>query len=167
MAATMSIQELNGASTGTPNTVTNVRFCTDDDYNPGTSYPMVKPAADSNYSYKKTIYLNADTSPSSIINNVKIYSDGSLAWTGVTVGVKASTTYAQATGTQGTTGATLADTTDLFTYTSTTPLSLTGSISNPSTGKVSQIVELQAVVSTSAVAGALATETITFQYDEV
>jgi hypothetical protein len=163
----MSVQEVNGASAGTPTTATNVRFKTADDCTQDTNNPMVKPAAGSNYSYKKTIYLNADSTPSSIINNIKLFSDGALGWTGVTVGVKAATSYAQATGTPGTTGDSLAGTSDLFTYTTGSPLALTGTISNPSTGKVSQYVEMQAVVSTSAVAGALAAETITFRYDEV
>jgi hypothetical protein len=43
---------------------------------------------------------------------------------------------------------------------------MTGSIANPDTGKVSQYLELQAVISDTAVAGALAAETCTFRYDE-
>jgi hypothetical protein len=50
---------------------------------------MVKPAAEgTNYSYKKTLYLNADTSPSSIINNVKFFCDGTIGWTGVDIEAK-------------------------------------------------------------------------------
>lgn len=173
MAATISIKELNGASSGTPSTVTNVRLCTADAYNPGTANPLVKPSAGSNYSYWKSIYLNADTSPSGTINNIKWYTDGTIGWTGVTLKAGVVNTYDQATGTEGTTGdeanAGHAETptmTDAATYTSASPLSLTGSINNPSTGKISQILILQATVSTSAVAGALSAETATFAYDE-
>jgi hypothetical protein len=167
LAASITVIELNGSGTGTPTTASNIRFKTADDATQDTNNPMVKPSSGTNYSYKKTVYLNAVDSPSSVINNIKLYCDGSLAWTGVTVTVNASTTYAQATGTAGTTGAQLSGTPLFANYTAGGMLSLTGSISNPSTGKISQIVELQAVVSTSAVAGALPTETITFQYDEV
>jgi hypothetical protein len=163
----MSIKEVNGGATPVATTVTNVRFCTEDNYNPGTGNPMVKPAAGSNYSYKKSLYLNADTSPSSIINNIKFFCDGTIGWTGVTIECAAADTYTEATGTPGTTGDDEALNTNITTYVTGSPLSLTGSISNPSTGKVSQYLELQAVVSTSAVAGALAAETVTFRYDEV
>ena len=164
----MSIKEVNGASAGTATTVTNVRFCTTDDDAPGTNYPMVKPGTgNTNYSFKKTVYLNADTSPSSIINNIKFYCDGTIGWTGVDVKVKAANSYTQATGTEGSSGDELADATDIETYTSASPLSLTGSVSNPDTGKVSQYLEMQAIVSDSAVAGSLAAETCTFRYDEV
>lgn len=167
----MSIKEVNGASSGTPTTVTNVRFCTSDTYNPGTNYPMVKPApAGTNYSYKKTLYLNADTTPSSIINNVKFYCDGAIGWTGVTVEAGVSDTYTQAAGTEGTSGTDEALDTSITTYTSGSPLDMCGGgehLDNPSTGQVGKFLELQAKISDSAVAGALAAETVTFRYDEV
>lgn len=168
MAATMSVKETNGGATPVDSTVTNVRFCTTDNYNPGTSYPMVKPGTGlTNYSFKKTLYLNADTTPSSLINNVKFYCDGTIGWTGVTIEVGTADTYTEPTGTEGSTGDDEGLNTNITTYTSSSPLSLTGSISNPNTGKVSQYLELQAVISDSAVAGALAAETVTFRYDEV
>lgn len=169
MAATISVQEVNGASAGTPNAVTNVRFCTADAYNPGTANPLVKPSAGSNYSYKKSIYLNADTSPSGTINNIKWYTDGTIGWTGVIIQAGTTDTYAQATGTEGTTGAQMTGQTNqasAATFTSASPLSVPGSISNPDTGKISDYVVLQAVLSTSAVAGTLTAETASFSYDE-
>lgn len=166
MAATVSVKQAN--STGpTATTVTNVRMNTDDTVNPGTVNPLVKPAASVNRSYWKTVYLNADTTPSGTINNVKIYSDGSIGWTGCTLYVGSTGTYTQATGTPGTTGNDSSVATALMSnYTSGSPKSLTGTISNPSTGKISDYVVMQTDVSTSAVAGTLSAETITFQYDE-
>lgn len=165
IAATLSIKEANG-TTPTVSTVTNVRFCTADDYNPGTDNPLVKPESGlTNYSYKKTIYLNADTSPTGTINNIKFYCDGTIGWTGVTVEVKAVDSYTQATGTPGTSGVDN-EGTDIETYTSASPLSLTGSVNNPDTGKISQYLELQAVIADTASAGALSAETCTFRYDE-
>ena len=163
----MSVKEVNGGATPVATTVTNCRFCTDDDYNPGTDYPMVKPAAGSNYSFKKTLYLNADTSPSSIINNIKFFCDGTIGWTGVDIECAVADAYTEPTGTIGTTGDDESLNNNIEDYTTGSPLSMTGSISNPDTGKVSQYLELQAVVSTDAVAGALAAETVTFRYDEV
>lgn len=167
MAATISVKEVNGGATPVASTITNMRFCTSDNYNPGTDYPCVKPSAGLNYSYKKTLYLNADTSPSSIINNIKFFCDGTIGWTGVTIEVAAADSYTEPEGVEGTSGTDASLNNDITTYTSASPLSLTGSIENPSTGKISQYLELQAVISTDAVAGALAAETLSFQYDEV
>lgn len=167
MAATVSVQQSTGA--GPSNTsITNLRFNTDDTANPGTTNPLVKPSAGTNRSYWKTVYLNADTTPTGTINNVKLYYDNSAAWTGCTIFVGASSVYTQATGTPGTTGddSSLA-TTDISRYSAAAyAKSISGSISNPSTGKISDYVVFQVDVSTSAVAGTLATKTITFQYDE-
>ncbi len=169
MSATISIKEVNGASTGTPTTVTAVRFCTDDLVNPTTTSPLVKPSAGSNYSYKKSTYLNADTTPSGTINNVKWFTDGTIGWTGVTIQAGTAAAYAQATGTPNTTGTQMTaqgSQADASTFTTGSPLAVTGTLSNPSTGKISDHVVFQAVLSTSAVAGTLASETITWRYDE-
>lgn len=165
-AATVSVQQVTGSGP-TLTSITNLRFNTDDTPNPGTANPLVKPAAGTNYSYLKTVYLNADTSPSGTINNVKIYSDGAIGWTGCTLYLNSKGSYTQATGTPGTTGNqnTLA-TANIQNYTSGAPKQLTGSISNPSTGRISDYVLMVVGVSTSAVAGTLSAETLTFQYDE-
>jgi len=166
MSATISVKEVNGGATPVATTITNSRFCTKDDYNPELENPLVKPETGlTNYSFKKSLYLNADTAPSGTINNIKFYCDGTIGWTGVDVEGKAADAYTEPTGTEGTTGDDN-DGTNIETYTSVSPLSLAGSITNPSTGKVSQYLELQAVVSDAAEAGALAPETCTFRYDE-
>jgi hypothetical protein len=166
MAATVSVQQCTGAGPSLTS-ITNLRFNTDDTANPGTTNPLVKPAAGTNRSYWKTIYLNADSSPSGTINNVKIYCDGSIGWTGCTLYMGVAQTYTQATGTAGTTGDDSAvATVDISRYTSGAPKAITGTISNPSTGKISDYVVMQTDLSTSAVAGTLAAETITWQYDE-
>lgn len=167
MPATVSIKELNGSGAGSANTVTNVRFCTADSYNPGSSNTLLKPAAGTNRSYLKTTYLNADTSPTGVINNVKWYTDGTIGWTGCTLYAGTTDTYTEATGTPSVTGDDSAvATTAASTYTSASPLSVTGSISNPSTGKITDYVILQLDISTSATTGTLSTETITWKYDE-
>lgn len=166
MAATVSVKQSVGAGPSNT-TITNLRFNTDDTVNPGTTNPLVKPAAGTNRSYWKTVYLNADTSPSGTINNCKIYSDGTIGWTGVTLYLGSSGSYTQATGTPGTTGDdSSVATADIAGFTSGAPKSLTGSIDNPATGKITDYVVMQTDLSTSAVAGTLAAETLTFQYDE-
>ena len=167
MAATVTVQQVTGADAGTPTPITNLRFNTDDTANPGTTNPLVKPAAGTNYSYAKTVYLNADTTPSGTINNVKIYCDGAIGWTGCTLYIGTVGAYTEKAGTPGTTGnddsVATAPITD---FTSVAPKSVTGSLSNDATGRISDYVVMQVDLSTDAVAGTLAAETITFQYDE-
>lgn len=167
MAATVSIKEVNGTAPGSASTVASISFCTSDTATPGTSNPMVKPSAGTNRSYWKTLYLNADTAPSGTINNVKFYTDGTIGWTGATLFAGTTATYTQATGTQGTTGTDSAvATTNAATLTVSAPLSVAGTLTGPSTGKVSDYVVLQVDLSTSATAGTFAAETLTFSYDE-
>lgn len=166
MAATVVVKQSIGTAP-TNTTITNCRFNTDDTVNPGTTNPLVKPAAGTNRSYWKTVYLNADSSPSGTINNCKIYSDGTIGWTGCTLYVGSTGSYSQATGTPGTSGDdSSVATADIAGFTSGAPKSLTGEIDNPSTGKITDYVVMQVDLSTSAVAGTLAQETLTFQYDE-
>ena len=166
MAATVVVKQSVGAGP-TDTTITNLRFNTDDTINPGTTNPLVKPSAGTNRSYAKTVYLNADSSPTGTINNVKIYSDGTIGCTGCTLFVGSTGSYAQASGTPGDTGDDdSVATADMAGFTSGATKSLTGTITNPATGKITDYVVMQVDVSTSATAGTLSAETLTFQYDE-
>jgi len=166
MAATVSVKESNGA-TPTASTITNARYKTEDTYATDTSNPLVKPSSGTNYSFWKFHYLNADSSPTGTIDNVKWYTDGSIGWSGCTLYVGVHSIYSQATGTVGTTG-------DVFSaasyvaasFVSAVPLSIGGSIDNPSTGKITDYIVTQVGVSTSASAGTLSQETIYWRYDE-
>jgi hypothetical protein len=166
MPATLSVKQAVGA-TPTLTSITNLRHNTDDTVNPGTTNPLVRPAAGTNYGFWKTVFLNADTTPSGTINNIRFFSDGAIGWTGVVLNAGTNASYTQATGTVGTTGdVSGVATVDVATYTASAPLSVAGSINNPSTGKISDYVVLQAAVGTTAVAGTLASETLTWRYDE-
>lgn len=166
MAATVVTKQSVGAGP-TNTTITNLRMNTDDTINPGTTNPLVKPSAGTNRSFWKTVYLNADTTPDNTINNCNIYSDGTIGWTGVTLYGGSTGTYTEATGTAGTSGNdSSVATADVAGWTSGALKQLTGSIDNPSTGKITDYVIFQADLSTSAVAGNLAAETMTWQYDE-
>lgn len=167
MAATMSIQELNGASPGSATSITNARYNANDAAGPGTNNPLVKPAAGTNYSFWKFHYLNADTSPTGTINNIKWYTDGSIGWSGCTLYVGGHSVYSQATGTVGTTGNVFSAASYVAaSFVSAVPFSVGGSIDNPSTGRASWYVVSQVGVSTSASAGTLTAETIYWRYDE-
>jgi hypothetical protein len=121
--------------------------------------------------------LNCTSSPSSVINNIKWYTDGGNGLgTGVTCNVNTATSYTQATGTPGTTGiqltvgnyATLAGApSNAFAYTSGSPLSVSGSINNPSTGQFGDRVVYQMAVDNTASPGISSAETFTWRYDEI
>lgn len=171
MAATIVIKEWTGA-TPTETTITNLRYCTTDGQDTST-YPLVKPSSGSNYSYVKTVVPYASVAPTGTINNLKFYTDGTSGFgTGVTVkGIaRAQGSYAQATGTQGTSGdlsaAVYTSGTDLFTYTSGSPLSLTGDLTATTGDGTFQTLASQMALSTSVSAGTLSAETWTFRYDE-
>lgn len=180
MAATVTIRRWTGTSgspTKTDITGINTRANADDTHTTaGTTNPIQIPTSGTNYSYWVSTRLSADTSPSGTINNIKWYTDGSnTLGTGVTCKASGSASaYTQATGTVGTTGNVLNSTNytgvgtpvDAFTYTSGSPLSVTGSISNPSTGDFGNFVVYQIEVGTTAGPGATGSETFTWKYDE-
>lgn len=177
MAATVTIRRWTGAGpTKTDITSANSRASTSDAFNPGTADPIPVPAAGTNYSFWVSTRLSADTTPAGTINNVKWYTDGANGFgTGVTCKGNDATTYDQATGTQGTTGDALttgnyttltANGTDVFAFTSGSPKTITGSITNPSTGDFANFFVFQIEVGTTAGPGATPTETFTWSYDE-
>lgn len=179
MPATVQIVRLTGAGpTATDITSINTRANAEDAHTTaGTSNPIQIPASGTNYSYWVTTRLNAVTSPTSTINNIKWFTDGGNGMgTGVGVRVGTATGYVQATGTPGVTGTELTagnysgftlGNADAFTYTAGSPLSVTGSISNPSTGQFGDRVVYQVTVGSTALPGATGAETFSWSYDEV
>lgn len=173
MAATVVIKQWTGA-TPTVTTVTNVRYKTaDDSSGTDTTYPLVKPSSGSNYSYVVSVVPYATVAPTGTINNVKWFSDGSNTYgTGVTLKgiVLAQGSYGAATGTQGTSGdlssAVYTSGTDMFTYSTGSPLSVSGSLVSTTGSGTFQLVQSQMALSTSVSAGTLTAETFTFRYDE-
>jgi len=175
MAATVATYYYNGVG-GSGAAATNVRFKLADDNTQDANNPCVKPAAGTNLSFWKVIALYCTVAPDNGINNVKLYSDGTLAWTGCTVyvGDETPAAYSQATGAGDSGDAMIANyggggvitaQTDSFSYTSGASKSITGSIA-AATGKITNYVVVQLSIGTTAVGGAQAAETITWQYDE-
>lgn len=173
MPASVSIKEHTGSGP-TATTITNARFCLADAPNDGSAHPIQAQSGSTVTSFVKTIAPYADTTPATQINNVKFYTSGTNPWTGVTVIASKGSTYTQATGTT-TSGTALNSTNfpgvtspvDAFSFTSTAPLLLAGSLTNPSTGRItSDYLQVQMVVSSTAIQGVLAQSTAYYQFDE-
>lgn len=167
MAATVQIISLHGATGATETQIDGgtCRFKAADNDTADANNPLVI-SGSTIYSYIKQIQFKATVTPANTINNLKFYTDGSNGLgTGVGIGAK---TYAAGSyvnpATQG--QAQVAGLTDIFTYTSGSPLSVTGSISNPNTGLFGDIINLQMNVANTASQGTTGSETGTFSFDE-
>jgi hypothetical protein len=174
MAATTAVYRYTGAGpTGTDLTngeSGNLRYQTSDGFDgQDTTYPLVKPSAGTNYSYVAWVALYVSSAPTGSITNIKWYTDGGGFGTGLTLKGIMTNTYAQATGTQGTSGDLSATVytsgTDMFTYTSASPLTVTSNATT-GTGRYSYYVASQLALATSVSAGTLTAETCTFRFDE-
>ena len=194
MVAVLKIYYDYGGSDGSPGTAHNVtdngsnkiRFKTDDDADIDSNNPIQIPTDGSiHYSFWKHIYAYCSTAPSTQIDNIKLYSDGSGFGTGITLYTAtttptknsgASSGYAVAIGTVGSSGKVMTEhgsvsaIADMFSYTSTSPLTVSisesGNIIN-SIGETSDYVVLQLAVSSTASGGTLTAESLSLQYDEI
>lgn len=180
MAATVIINRLTGtAGSETFDAITSINTranAYDTHSTADTTNPIQIPAAGLNHSYWVTTQLETTVAPTTLIDNLKWYSDGSnTLGTGVTCVVSkcAYSSYVQATGTPGVTGTELTQVNhtglddapaDAFGKTSGSPYSLTGSTST--TEKFGDCVVYQVQVGTTASPGTTGSETFTFQYDE-
>jgi len=166
---------------GSSETVTNLRFNAEDTNNQDLLSPLIIPSSGTIFSFWKQIYLDCTVAPDTQVDNVQIYTDGTLGWgTGVTVQVGDQDPLHSSTVT---TGYDLADTqetmtnhtditseTSLFTFTSgssrAVSISETSFIINAA-GETTNYIVLQTNVASTATTGTKATETITWQYDEI
>lgn len=190
MAAVFSVFFDWGGSDNSPGTSTNVdslgppciRFKQADDATIDAVAPIPIPAAGTNYSRWKQVFMKCTTAPSTQVDNVKFYTDGAGFGTGITLNIADACPLHSSTVTTGydvadvnTTMASGGHTdvttvTDAFTYTSGSPktvsISESGSIINAINETTNYIV-LQMAVGTTASPGNLTDETLTFQYDEI
>lgn len=195
MVAAFSVYFDFGGTDATPGTSQDVdalgpptlRWKTNDNATIDSVDPVPIPAAGTNYSYWKQVYLYCDTAPDTQVDNLKFYTDGGGYGTGITLNVgnefpvhnnASNAGYEVATGTSGTTGdevvaahAGLTGVTDAFTFTSGSPLS-GPTISEDSSiinaiGETSNYLVFQLAVINTATPGNKTDETLTFQYDEI
>lgn len=197
MVAAFSVYYDTAGTDATPGASTDVdalgpptlRFKTEDNTTIDSVDPVPIPAAGTNYSYWKQIYLYCDTAPDTQVDNIKFYTDGTGFGTGITLNVgnefpvhnnasNAGYEVASTGGTSGTTGieltvghAGVTGVTDAFTFTSGSPLS--GPTISEDTSIINAIGEstnylcLQLAVTSTATPGNKSDETLTFQYDEI
>jgi hypothetical protein len=192
MAATVVVKELNGAGPDAT-TVTAIRFCTKDMYNPALTYPIPIGVSGLVYSYWKTICLDL-SGDFTKINNVRFYSDSAIGWAcgtggGLFICTKSTgdkgvpeADYAQATGTEGVTGDDMNDDTDghpyyfagtddhadpvsIATLTSGSPMTVDST--DHEAAEMTKGVVLQVRVDDDATQGDQADETLTWKYDEI
>ena len=177
MAATTVIYRRTGTSgspTDTAITSGTTRLSLSDTTSPGSTNPIKVPSSGSVYSYWMSIYLSCTTPPAGTIDTIKWYSSGTNPYpTGVTYQVATAAAYTQATGTVTSgnqmivanyTGLTTA--VDGFSQTSVAPLTIAGSITNPTTGKISDYIPQQVTVATGTTSGVTSTATFTITYNE-
>ena len=166
MTAAMKIHEMSASMTGTDKSASTVRFKLADDATIDSSDPITVPSGNySNHSYHKKLRMFCATAPSTQIDNLQMYSDGSSGFgTGVTVNA----TNHGVTFTANATGP-LAGGKDLFGFISGAAMNIDAidTAALTATGYGGDIVALQMEVASTAGAGALTDETITFSYDEV
>jgi len=177
MTAKVNFQVYTGTAPGSAVTRTGIRLKSADNNNTSTiSYPVRIPDAGTNYSYVVSSKINVSVAPDTSITNMQLYTNGTGFGTGITlnIGDQYPVTYVQATGTPGVTGnrmttvynGVITSVTDLFSYTSGSPLTLT-MIKNSGTGNYTNFICIQAYIRTTATKGAKSSKNITLRYDEV
>jgi len=184
MVATMIVRYDSAGSDNNPGssaTVTKTRHNAEDTNDQDLASPLIIPPSGTIFSFWKQIYLECSVAPDTQIDNVKIYSDGTLGWgTGVVVqvgdGTQVKTSvsdagYDVATAQEDMTNHTdVSAKTSLFTFNSGSPRDVTISEAGgiiDAINKTSDYLVLQTDVASTAVPGVKPTETITWQYDEI
>jgi len=188
MAAAFNVMLDTGGTDNNPGTSTNtdalgppnIRFKQADNPTIDANDPMPIPAAGTEYSRWKQIYLKCTTAPSTKVDNVKIYTDEGGFGTGITVKIGDGV---QVHNSGATTGYDVSDTnevitnhtdvataTDFFTYGSGDPRSVTISETDSQIDAIDETTDyivLSMEVDSTASPGDLANETFTWQYDEI
>ena len=190
MAATLKVYFDCGGADGAPGTnqntdglgPPNIRFKQADDTAIDLADAMPIPAAGTNYSRWKQIYLRCSAAPVTSVSNVKFYTDGGGFGAGITLrvstsfptknsGSDAGYEVAEVNNAMLTDHGGVAAVADAFGYNVGAPLagpsiSEAGAIIN-AIGETTNYLVLQLEVTNAASSGNLADETLTFQYDEI
>ena len=177
-----------GGSANSPGTtaevLTNCRFNKEDTNDQDTASPLTITAATTIFSYLKHLYLKCTPAPSVQVDNVKLYTDGTLGWTGCIVYVADDTCTKNSGSSAGyfpaatvgqatmiTNHDTVTARTSLFTYTSgsakTMGISESGSIINATAETTNYAVVQMTVTDTASPGTQSPAETVTWSYDEI
>jgi hypothetical protein len=177
MSATILVKRWTGLSsspTKTDITLNNTRVVASDNPLETTANGIAIPTSGTNYSFWCVTRLNCSNAPTTMVNNLRWWTDGiSTLGSGIDMNVATATSYVQATGTVSVTGDQLTTTSystllaapaDAFTKISGSPLAVAGSTS--ATGDFGNFVVFQYTVSAGASSGVSPKQTITWQWDE-
>lgn len=167
MAATVVITSHHGTTGASTNDVdgTSIRYKQADNDTVDANNPIPIPGAGTNYSWIKHMRFNCTVAPANAINNLKVYSDGASGLgTGMDLLCKtvASGSYVNPVSNAATL---VTGQTSVFTYTSGSPLAVTGSIA-ATTGEFGDYLLSQFSVASTAAQGTSGSEVITFSFDE-
>ena len=157
-----------------------------DDLSVNANNPIAIPAAGVNRSFTKCLVFYMEADDGNSMSNTRFYTDGTNGWTGVSLYAgRRVPTWAAAPGVAGTLATTYLGpvgtdsavaTVNAFTYTAAAPLDLSVAGGGGEAGPwdvaydnmhFGDLLYLQMDVGTTASAGTLAGETLTFSYDEV
>jgi hypothetical protein len=180
MAATVIINELNGAAPGTKTDKTSgaVRFKNADDAGVDLNDPLVVPASGQEYSFEKWLRLEITGGTFTQISNLRAYSDGANSFgTGIKLWYAVSGAYIQpVVPDQGddppqsaAAGSPVEPMSDFFGATQGSPIDLDAVNTGPftGTGDIGDFLALVMEVEPTASQGVLSAETLTFAYDEI
>lgn len=168
MAATIQIHEMSAITTGVDKTSGTVRFKDADNSTVDANNPLVIPTGATIYSFTKKLRAYMAVAPNTNISNLRWYADGANSF-GTGIGVTAKNlgnTWGANFKTQQSGGS------DLFGYTSGSPLDGDGTNTGPFDGSgvpkyCGDLIELQMSVANTASSGTLTAETLTLAYDEI
>jgi hypothetical protein len=165
MSATIQVRShhTNVDDGGTDVASGTLRFKLADNDVQNTVNPIVRPGgAGFLYSWIKQLRLFASVTPVTTISNIKFFMTGA-APTGVDVMVKTSASYTDPTAQAATA---LAGTVSGFTYTADAPLSVAGTLTNPSTGQIGSFVQAQLRCDQTGTPAIVGTGAFWFRWDE-
>jgi len=164
--AVIKVYELTASMAGTDKTSGTVRFKLADDQTVDANDPITIPSsATTTRSFHKGLRMYCATAPDTSLSGYAAYSDGSNTFgTGITVNASNTGVTFSANATSA-----LPNGTDLFAFTSGSPMALnvTDSSNQTATGFFGDLVKMQMNLASSASSGTLSAETVTMSYDEV
>lgn len=183
MAATVNINEYNGAPPGTKTDKTSgtVRFKNADDANVDLNDPLTVPGSGQEYSFEKWLRLQIAGGAFTQISNLRAYSDGANNFgSGVKLWYAVAGAYMQPVvpdeaadpPQSAAAGSPVENMADLFMATQGSPIDLDGINTGPFTDgspaeEIGDFLVLVMEVEPTASQGVLSAETLTFAYDEI
>lgn len=151
-----------------------MRASTSDDAVPGSSNPVPIPnPGQKAYSYWITLQLETLQAPDTLLDNVRLWTDGVSSWPGVETYVALASDYVQASGTPGVSGLPLNSTNHpelqfepvpIWNFTQSSPLVIPGSTATTET--FGSLIVIQLVSTAQAIRGTLPIEPFSITWDE-